>query len=133
MAHEQSIALQQQSLEAELMGVQRRGRGARLLRRLPVASLLILCLMVIVGIAAPLVGVLLAAALRPSFRNVLIIIIGWTWAGFARIIRAEVLGVRERDFITACRSVGAGWPRVVFRHIAPNIANTAVVLATLNV
>ncbi len=230
MAREQSIDLQHLALEAELAGARRTGQSAKLLRHLPVASLLILSLMVIVGSAAPLVaphepneqtlvdrlhppfwqtngssdhllgtdalgrdelsrliygtrmalivvattvvggallgtclgliagyfgrwvdlivmrlvdmqlampallfGVLLASALHPSFRNVLIIIIGWTWAGFARIIRAEVLGVRERDFITACRAVGAGWPRIVFRHIAPNIANTAIVLATLNV
>jgi peptide/nickel transport system permease protein len=85
------------------------------------------------ALPALLFGVLLASALHPSLRNVLIIIIGWTWAGFARIVRSEVLGAREQEYIVACRSSGARWPRILFRHITPNVANTVIVLATLNV
>jgi len=55
------------------------------------------------------------------------------WAGAARVVRAQTLSLRERDFITACRAVGAGDRRIMFRHIIPNCLAPILVLLTLHI
>jgi peptide/nickel transport system permease protein len=94
-------------------------------------------LMAFVDIQLALPGILLAVMLAsifgPSFRNVVIVLVVFFWAGFARLVRAEAASVSERDFITAARTIGATDPRIMFRHILPNVANPIVILATLNV
>ncbi|MGE0597956.1 MAG: ABC transporter permease [Dehalococcoidia bacterium] len=85
------------------------------------------------ALPAILFAVLLAAAYGASLRNVLIIIVFFRWAGFARLVRGEVLSLRERDFILAARTVGASEARIAIWHIVPNIANVVVILATLDI
>lgn len=82
---------------------------------------------------AILFAILLAAVFGPSLRNVIIIIIVWTWSGYARLVRGEALSLRERDFVLAARSIGAGEMWIMARHIAPNVLNAVVILATLEV
>jgi len=55
------------------------------------------------------------------------------WAPFARVVRGEVLSVKERNFVALSRIAGASAPRVLFFEILPNIINTVVVMATLQV
>ena len=55
------------------------------------------------------------------------------WLTMARVVRSEVLSIREKDYITAARSLGAGRLRILFRHILPNIADTVLVYATFTV
>src|SRR5574341_1230383 len=65
---------------------------------------------------------------------VIILIIGITsWMYPARIVRAEVLSLKERDFITAGRSLGASNRWIIFRHILPNVLAPVIVSATLGV
>jgi peptide/nickel transport system permease protein len=52
------------------------------------------------------------------------------WAGFARIVRGEVLSLRERGFVMAARTLGAGDERIVLRHILPNIVGPVLVMAS---
>jgi peptide/nickel transport system permease protein len=80
-----------------------------------------------------LLAVLLAAMFGPSLRNVVIVLVIFLWAGFARIVRSETLSLAERDYVTAARTIGANNVRIMFRHILPNVANSIVILATLNV
>lgn len=80
-----------------------------------------------------LFAILLAAVLGPSLRNVLIVIVGWGWVGYARIVRGETLGLRERDFVLAARAIGANDVWIVRRHLLPNLINTVTVLATLHI
>ena len=54
------------------------------------------------------------------------------WVGYARLIRGEVLSIRERDFVDAARAVGAGDARIMFRHILPNAVAPVIVAATLS-
>lgn len=82
---------------------------------------------------AILFAILLAAVFGPSLRNVMIIIVVWTWSAYARLVRGEALSLRERDFVVAARAIGASEARIVARHIAPNILNAVVILATLEV
>jgi len=62
----------------------------------------------------------------------IVLIIGFlSWMSVARIVRAEVLSLRERDFIEAAQCVGASSTRIIFVHIVPNITNALIVAATL--
>ncbi|AHF98813.1 peptide ABC transporter permease [Halostagnicola larsenii XH-48] len=55
------------------------------------------------------------------------------WAGYARVIRGEVLSVKESEYVLAAKALGAGDRSVLFRHVVPNAAPPVIVLATLNI
>lgn len=64
----------------------------------------------------------------------LILVLGFTgWPTYARQVRAEVLTLREREYVEAARAAGSSHLRIIFRHILPNAFSTVIVLATLNV
>ncbi len=73
------------------------------------------------------------AFLRPSIFNIMVVIGLTSWPGVARLVRAEVLSLRERDFVIAARLQGASHLRVIFRHILPNALGPVLVAATLGV
>jgi peptide/nickel transport system permease protein len=64
----------------------------------------------------------------------LIVVLGATgWFGLSRMVRAQVLSLRELDFVAAARAVGASGPRILVRHILPNVLPTIIVAATLGI
>jgi peptide/nickel transport system permease protein len=64
----------------------------------------------------------------------LIVVLGATgWFGLSRMVRAQVLALRELDFVSAARAVGASDTRILLRHILPNVLPTIIVAATLGV
>jgi peptide/nickel transport system permease protein len=69
--------------------------------------------------------------LGPGIRNVFIALVAISWARYARVMRGLVLSVRERAFVRASRSLGAGDGRLMLRHILPNVISPIVVLGTL--
>jgi peptide/nickel transport system permease protein len=73
------------------------------------------------------------AFLEPSIWNIMIIIGLTSWMGVARLVRAEFLSLRERDFVLAARALGARDNRIIFRHILPNAMSPVLVSATLGV
>ncbi len=73
------------------------------------------------------------AFLEPSIWNIMIIIGVTGWMGVARLIRAEFLSLKERDFTTAERALGAKDFRIIFKHILPNAMAPVLVSATLGV
>jgi peptide/nickel transport system permease protein len=73
------------------------------------------------------------AFLDPSIWNIMIIIGLTGWMGVARLVRAEFLSLRERDFVLAARALGASDGRLIFRHILPNALSPVLVSATLGV
>jgi peptide/nickel transport system permease protein len=73
------------------------------------------------------------AMLEPSIWYIMIVIGLTGWMGVARLVRAEVLSLRERDFILAARGLGASDLRIIFRHIFPNALAPVLVAATLGV
>ena len=79
-----------------------------------------------------LVAILMAAMLGPSVGNIILILIVVGWAQYTRVLRSEVLRVKEGDFIRLARVAGAGGMRIMVKHILPNILNTFIVLGTLN-
>ena len=80
-----------------------------------------------------LLALVLAVTVGPSFWVVVIVLALVLWARFARLVRGDVLALKDRDFVLLARVAGAGGFRIVFRHILPNVANTLLVLATLQV
>lgn len=74
------------------------------------------------------------AAVIPSGMFIIILIVSvFGWSQFARIIRGEVLSLKERDFVALARVAQAGPWRIMLRHILPNLVNTLTVLVTLDV
>lgn len=73
------------------------------------------------------------AFLEPSLNNIMIVIGLTSWMGVARLVRAETLTLRERDFVSAARLAGAGTIRILGLHILPNALAPVLVSATLGV
>jgi peptide/nickel transport system permease protein len=82
------------------------------------------------GFPIVLIIVILAGVLDPGLATVVIGISLINWAGFARIIRGEVLKLRERDFIRAAHAVGMPTWKIMLRHIAPNVVAPTLVLGS---
>jgi peptide/nickel transport system permease protein len=76
-------------------------------------------------------AIFLAALTRPSKWNIVIILGAVYWTRYARIIRGEVLSLKERDFVRLAIVAGCSRTRIMCTHILPNIANSAIVMATL--
>jgi peptide/nickel transport system permease protein len=88
-----------------------------------------------VSLALPtiLLALVLVAAAGSSFSTVIAVIAVILWARYARQVRGETLSIRERDFIARARVSGASHLRIMFRYIFPNVVNSLLVLATLQV
>ena len=80
-----------------------------------------------------LLALTLVVAIGSGFSTVVIVIALLLWARYARVIRGEALAIRERDFIDRARVAGASNMRIMMKHIFPNVFNTVIVLATLEV
>ena len=80
-----------------------------------------------------LLALVIVAAIGPSFVTIIAIIAVTIWASFARQVRGETLSVRETEYVARARVAGASPWRILLRHVLPNIANTLIVLATLQV
>ncbi|RAI53579.1 ABC transporter permease [Rhodobacteraceae bacterium AsT-22] len=78
-------------------------------------------------------ALILAAVLDPGLQAVVIVITVTYWSWYARIVRGEVLSLREREYVALARIAGCGPLTIFARHLAPNIVNTLLVLATLQV
>jgi len=75
----------------------------------------------------------LAAVLGPSLVTVVVIIGLTTWAQYARVVRADVLSLREREFVLAAQAAGASTGRIIRRHIVPNVLSPVIVIASLGI
>jgi peptide/nickel transport system permease protein len=80
-----------------------------------------------------LLALVVIAVMGPSFTNLIVVLGLTTWTVYTRVVRAEVLTYRERDFVHAAASLGSTDLRIILRHILPNLVNTIVVLASLEV
>jgi peptide/nickel transport system permease protein len=78
-------------------------------------------------------AIFLATVVGPSMWNIVIILGLVYWTRYARVIRGEVLSLREREFVQLAEIAGASRVRVILRHILPNVLNTTMVLASLTI
>ena len=80
-----------------------------------------------------LLALVLVAVMGGGFTTVVLVIALLLWARFARMLRGEALSIKEQDFIARAQVAGASPMRIMMRHIFPNVVNTVVVLATLEI
>lgn len=78
-----------------------------------------------------LLAIAMVAFLGPSIRNLILALSVIGWVGYARLMRGQVLKVREYDFVTAARALGTGDLRIIFRHVLPNAIQPLIVQASL--
>lgn len=86
----------------------------------------------ILAFPAIVLAISIAAALGPSLRNAMIAIGVVQVPIYARLARAQVLQVKQFDFVSAARALGAAWPRIIFRHLLPNLLNPIIVQMSLS-
>jgi peptide/nickel transport system permease protein len=79
------------------------------------------------------VAIVVAAMAGPSMKILIAVLVLSQWSRYARLVRGETLTIRAQDYISRARVSGASNPRIMLRYIFPNIINTIVVLATLQV
>ena len=87
----------------------------------------------LLSVPAIFVLLIVASYRRGSVLTMVLYIGLFGWMGMARLVRGQVLSVRERDFVTAARSLGAPPARIVVRHLVPNALAPVIVAATLGV
>lgn len=80
-----------------------------------------------------LLAIFVVAVLGPGLVNIILVAALTGWVRFARVVRGEILSIKQLEYIEAVRSLGGRDGRIVFRHILPNILSPIVVIGTLEV
>jgi peptide/nickel transport system permease protein len=80
-----------------------------------------------------LLAIALAAILGPGLTDLVIALTAMGWTGYARLVRGEILSLREREYVQAANTLGASRPRLLLRHLLPGIAGPVAVQATFGV
>lgn len=87
---------------------------------------------IILALPSLLLAVVIVAISGPSLSHVMLSVTAVSWPSYARLLRGDVLAIKEREFIQASRALGASHLRVFFRHILPNCVYPLLVLASLD-
>lgn len=80
-----------------------------------------------------ILAVALAAVLRPSLITIILVLGVTGWVTYGRVVRSQVLSVREYEFVEASRALGSGHTRIIFLHILPNVIPSITVIGTLTI
>lgn len=93
----------------------------------------VLMRLVDIQLALPLMllALMVIAVFGPSLQNLILILALTSWVRYARIIRGQTLVMREREFVLASQGMGAGWGRILTRHILPNVMSSVLVVGSL--
>lgn len=83
------------------------------------------------GLPFVLIALVIAVILSPSLTTMIALLALFTWAGFVRNVRGEVLSLKTRDYVALARISGASGSRILIQHILPGVTNTVLVLASL--
>ena len=94
-------------------------------------ELIMRCVDVLLAFPGIILALVIAGILGPSLFSIMFAmsLIGWT--SYARVVRGAVLSVKEREFVEAARSLGAGDARIMWQHVLPNVMAPVIVMATL--
>lgn len=79
-----------------------------------------------------LLAIALVAVLGPALRHVILALVAIGWVGYARLVRGQVLQIREQEFVAAARAIGVPDRRVLLRHVMPNVLPTLMVQVSLS-
>ena len=88
---------------------------------------------VVFAVPSLVLAMVIAAMLGPDIKNMMIALTAVAWPSYARLVRGDVLPVKNRDFVTASRALGARGPRLLLKHILPNSIYPSVVVASLDI
>jgi peptide/nickel transport system permease protein len=80
-----------------------------------------------------LLAMTITATRQPSVATLIIVLATISWAPYSRVIRSETLSLRERPFVHALTGLGMAQPRILLRHIFPNVVSTFTVMATIEI
>ncbi len=98
-----------------------------------VDNLIMRCIDILMSIPTFFLILILNAYLKPGIQNIIIIIGLFSWMGIARIVRAETLTVKEREYVLYSKVIGEKPNITILKHIIPNILPTVIVASTLNI
>jgi len=98
-----------------------------------VDNLLMRSVDVLMAIPSFFLMLILNAYMKPGIGTIIVIIGALSWMGIARIVRAETLSVKEREYVLYARVSGQSKIRIIIKHIIPNIMPTIIVSATINI
>lgn len=98
-----------------------------------VDSLIMRTIDILMSIPTFFLILILNAYLKPGIQNIIIIIGLFSWMGIARIVRAETLSVKEREYVLYSKVIGERSNIIMLKHIIPNIFSTVIVASTLNI
>jgi peptide/nickel transport system permease protein len=82
---------------------------------------------------ALILAIAIAASLGRELYWTMVALATVFWPWYARLVRGQILSIRERDFVTASESIGLSGPRLLMRHILPNAASVVIIQLTLDV
>ena len=87
----------------------------------------------VMGFPTILVAMIIVTILGAGMENIILAVAVTVWARFARMIRGEVLSIKELDFVVLARIAGVSTPVIIARHVFPNTVNTLLVITSLQV
>lgn len=90
------------------------------------------CTDVVLAFPDLVLAVVIVAIMGPSLDHVMYSVMAVSWPSYARLMRGDVMSVKERDFVAAARAIGASDARILFRHIIPNSIYPVLVVASLS-
>ncbi len=88
---------------------------------------------VLLGFPFLLLAMLTVMLLGPGVENMILVLGSFGWVGFARVVRAETLSIRQKEFVEAARAIGCGDVRIIVYHILVNVFHSMIVLVTFSV
>lgn len=88
---------------------------------------------IFMSVPSLLLIIILNAFLQPGLTTMILIIAIFSWMGVARIVRAEAMSLKQRDFVLAARNLGTSEMKIIFRHIIPNMSSSIIVAGSLSI
>ncbi len=88
---------------------------------------------VVFAVPSLVLAMVIAAMLGPDLKNMMLALTVVAWPSYARLVRGDILAVKQRNFVTAARTLGASGGRIFFRHLIPNSIYPSVVVASLDI
>jgi peptide/nickel transport system permease protein len=87
----------------------------------------------VLAVPTLILAMAIAAILHPSLTNALIAVAATSWPGYTRLVRGQTLSVKSTDYVLAARGLAVSTPRIVLRHLVPNVLGPLVVSATFDI
>lgn len=88
---------------------------------------------IVFAVPSLVLAMVIAAMLGPDIKNMMIALTAVAWPSYARLVRGDILAVKQHGYVTAARTLGAGGNRIFWRHIVPNSIYPSVVVASLDI